>query len=119
MQQALRTRWNQARAALVAPRDIASLAAFRVAFGLIVVASSLRFLAYGWIDDMFVMPQFRFAYWGFGWVPAPSPGGHLRAVRGARACWARWSPWGSGSAPRSPSCSWCSRTCSSSTSPTT
>ena len=73
MQQGLRTRWKQARAALVAPRDIASLAAFRVAFGLIVVASSLRFLAYGWIDDMFVMPKFRFAYWGLGWVPAPSP----------------------------------------------
>ena len=57
MQSQLQVRWNRARAALVAPRDIASLAAFRVAFGLIVVASSLRFLAYGWIDDMFVMPK--------------------------------------------------------------
>jgi vitamin K-dependent gamma-carboxylase len=69
----LRVRWNRLRAALAAPRDIASLAAFRVAFGLIVVASALRFLAYGWIDDMFVMPTFRFSYWGLGWVPVPSP----------------------------------------------
>jgi vitamin K-dependent gamma-carboxylase len=70
---ALRIRWDRARRALLAPRDIASLAAFRVAFGLIVVASSLRFLAYGWIDDMFVMPKFRFSYWGLAWVPVPSP----------------------------------------------
>jgi vitamin K-dependent gamma-carboxylase len=72
MPAAMRARWERARAALVAPRDIASLAAFRVAFGLIIVASALRFLAYGWIDDMFVMPSFHFAYWGFGWLPVPT-----------------------------------------------
>ena len=40
--------------ALAAPRDIAALAAFRVAFGAIVAISALRFLAYGWIDELFV-----------------------------------------------------------------
>jgi hypothetical protein len=73
MQTRLRSRWEKARAALAAPRDIASLVAFRVAFGLIVAVSGLRFLAYGWIDDMFAMPKFHFAHWGFGWLPAPPP----------------------------------------------
>ena len=36
------SRWEKIRDALAAPRDIASLAAFRVAFGLIVVGSSHR-----------------------------------------------------------------------------
>ena len=60
MPAALHAHWDRARAALLAPRDIASLVAFRGAFGLIVVASSLRFLAYSWIDGMFVVPEFRF-----------------------------------------------------------
>lgn len=70
------SRWAAARAALTAPRDVAALAAFRVAFGAIVLVSALRFLAngYGWIDEMFVRPTFHFRYWGFGWVPLPSPG---------------------------------------------
>jgi hypothetical protein len=68
-------RWADLRAALAAPRDIAALAAFRVAFGAIVVISALRFLANGrgWIEAMFVVPTFHFAYWGFGWLPLPSP----------------------------------------------
>ena len=56
-------------AALLAPRDIAALVAFRVAFGLVVTVSALRFLAFGWVDFFFVQPDFRFTYWGFGWVP--------------------------------------------------
>lgn len=55
---------------LSAPTDIASLVAFRIAFGLVVATSALRFLAYGWIDELFVRTSFRFRYWGFGWVPA-------------------------------------------------
>ncbi len=56
-------------ARLLRPTDIAALAAFRVAFGLLVTVSALRFLAYGWIDPLFVRPTFRFAYWGFEWLP--------------------------------------------------
>jgi vitamin K-dependent gamma-carboxylase len=62
------------RSSLAAPRDIAALAAFRVAYGTIVVISALRFLLTGWIDQMFVMPRFHFSYWGFGWVSLPTAG---------------------------------------------
>jgi hypothetical protein len=60
-------------AALAAPRDIAALAAFRVAFGAIVVISAARFLSYGWIDELYTKPGFHMRYWGFSWVPLPSP----------------------------------------------
>jgi vitamin K-dependent gamma-carboxylase len=57
---------------LLAPRDIAALAVFRIAFGLMVAVSAARFLAYGWVEEFFVRPKFHFTYWGFGWVPALS-----------------------------------------------
>ncbi len=60
---------------LFAPRDTAALVAFRVAFGLLVAISAIRFLAYGWIGELFVRPIFRFTYWGFEWVPALSASG--------------------------------------------
>ncbi len=64
---------------LLAPRDISALAAFRVAFGLVVTVSAVRFLAFGWVDRFFVQPDFRFTYWGFGWVPR-LPGPWLHAL---------------------------------------
>lgn len=69
------TRWAAMRAALRAPRDLAALVVFRVALGAIVLVSALRFLAngHGWIDAMFVRPKLHFAYWGFEWLPQPSP----------------------------------------------
>jgi vitamin K-dependent gamma-carboxylase len=68
-----RQRLARLRARLSQPRDVAALAAFRVAFGAIVTISALRFLCFGWVDQLFVMPRFHFKYWAFGWVPAPSP----------------------------------------------
>ncbi|MFP2963789.1 HTTM domain-containing protein [Myxococcus sp. 1LA] len=63
--------------ALLAPRDIAALVAFRVALGLLVFVSAVRFLAYGWVDVLFTSPRFHFTYWGFSWVPAlPAPWMH-------------------------------------------
>jgi hypothetical protein len=67
-------RWTTVRAALTAPRDVAALALFRAALGLIVLVSAVRFLRYGWIEEMFVRPTFHFSYWGFSWIPLPSPG---------------------------------------------
>jgi len=58
--------------ALRNPVDSAWLAAFRVLFGLTLLTSCVRFLAYGWIDQLFVEPQFHFKYWGFPWVAVPS-----------------------------------------------
>lgn len=55
-------------AALLRRVDSAWLAAFRVLFGLTLLTSTLRFLAYGWIDQLFVAPPFHFKYWGFYWV---------------------------------------------------
>jgi len=64
-------------AALLAPRDIAALVAFRVALGLLITVSAVRFLAFGWVDTLFTQPRFHFTYWGFGWVPAlPAPWMH-------------------------------------------
>ncbi len=50
------------------PIDGAWLAAFRFAFGLVMAVSMLRFIAYGWIDVLFVRPSFHFKYWLFPWV---------------------------------------------------
>jgi hypothetical protein len=62
---------------LYAPKDIAALVVFRVALGLLITVSAARFLAYGWVDELFVKPRFHFTYWGFSWVPAlPAPWMH-------------------------------------------
>ncbi|MCP3057474.1 HTTM domain-containing protein [Myxococcus sp. K38C18041901] len=62
---------------LLAPRDIAALVAFRVALGVLITVSSVRFLAYGWVDVLFTRPRYHFTYWGFSWVPAlPAPWMH-------------------------------------------
>jgi vitamin K-dependent gamma-carboxylase len=58
---------------LFRPIDPASLAAFRVLFGLLMLVSAGRFFANGWIDRFFVQPSFHFKYWGFAWVQAGPP----------------------------------------------
>ncbi len=68
-----RGRESRLGAALAAPRDIAAIVAFRIGLGLITLVSALRFLGCGWIDELFVRPTFHFTYWGFGWLPLPSP----------------------------------------------
>lgn len=55
-----------------APVDAASLAVFRIAFGLLMLAGTIRFAARGWIDALYVAPEFHFHYWGLGFVePLP------------------------------------------------
>lgn len=69
------------RRVLLAPTDVAGLVAFRILFGLLVLTSSIRFLAYGWVDTFFVRPTFHFTYLGFGWVePLGSRGMHALFV---------------------------------------
>ena len=48
--------------------DIASLAAFRIIFGLVMCGGILRFLATGWIEPMYGEPTWFFTYPGFAWV---------------------------------------------------
>lgn len=59
---------------LFAPRDPSGLAAFRVLFGLLGAISAIRFLAYGWVGELFVKPRFYFSYFGFEWVRVMPPG---------------------------------------------
>lgn len=46
----------------------ATLAFFRLAFGLMMFLSMVRFASYGWIDKFYIKPVFHFTYYGFGWV---------------------------------------------------
>jgi hypothetical protein len=55
------------------PVDSASLAAFRITFGIVMFASCVRLLASDWIDAMYVEPTWFFSYPGFDWVK-PWPG---------------------------------------------
>ncbi|MES2488096.1 MAG: HTTM domain-containing protein [Bacteroidota bacterium] len=48
--------------------DAATLAFFRLAFGILMVCSVIRFAANGWIDKFYIQPQFHFTYYGFSWV---------------------------------------------------
>ncbi|MFT3711683.1 MAG: HTTM domain-containing protein [Archangium sp.] len=61
---------ERARAWLNTPRDAAALAVFRIVLGLLVSVSAARFLAYGWVEQLFDT-KFQFHYFGFGWVPWP------------------------------------------------
>jgi len=59
--------------ALEARVDAASLVVLRVALGLLLCASALRFVARGWVEDQLLAPSFHFHYWGFAWVGEPAP----------------------------------------------
>ena len=46
----------------------ATLAFFRLAFGLMMVCSLIRFASYNWIEKFYILPQFHFTYYGFSWI---------------------------------------------------
>ena len=54
-------RFNQAK-------HIAPLATFRVAFGVMMLASIIRFWSNGWIAKQYIDPEFYFPYFGFEWI---------------------------------------------------
>jgi hypothetical protein len=59
----------------LAPVDIGPLIVLRVAFGLLMGGSAIRFMARGWIRELYIMPQFHFTYSGFDWLrPLPEAG---------------------------------------------
>jgi hypothetical protein len=45
-----------------------SLTVFRIGFGLMMLASIIRFWYKGWIDTLYIQPKFFFSYFGFSWV---------------------------------------------------
>lgn len=58
---------------LTAPADIASLAVFRIVFGLLMFADVITYLTRGWVSALFIEPKFYFTFPGFDWVK-PWPG---------------------------------------------
>ncbi len=50
------------------------LVIFRIAFGVLMFISVVRFLLRGWVYEFYIAPEFHFTYLGFGWVkPLPEP----------------------------------------------
>lgn len=60
------------------PVSAASAAVFRIGFGGAGALLVVRFFAHGWINRLYIEPEFHFTYPGFGWVqPLPGPGMYL------------------------------------------
>ena len=60
--------------AAVRPVSSASTTAFRVAFGILVVYSTVRFVARGWVEEFYLAPAHHLTYADFAWVrPLPAP----------------------------------------------
>ncbi|HEY9226418.1 MAG TPA: HTTM domain-containing protein, partial [Gemmatimonadaceae bacterium] len=56
------------RVRLATPVDGASLAVFRIGFGVIMVWEVARYFLSGWIARYYIEPRFHFTYFGFDWV---------------------------------------------------
>ncbi|MCY2687909.1 HTTM domain-containing protein [Salinimicrobium sp. TH3] len=48
--------------------EAAPLAVFRIFFGIMMFGSILRFWLNGWIEKLYIAPDFFFSYYGFEWV---------------------------------------------------
>jgi len=48
--------------------EAAPLAVFRIFFGLMMLISIIRFWAYGWIEKLYLEPEFHFSYYGLEWI---------------------------------------------------
>ncbi|HEY4216775.1 MAG TPA: HTTM domain-containing protein [Gemmatimonadaceae bacterium] len=77
------------------PVDGASIAFFRIAFGLILVWETTRYFSKGWIARYFIQPRFHFTFYGFGWVhPWPGAGMYIHfAVLGILALCVALGVW--------------------------
>lgn len=53
---------------LARPVPIDSIVAFRIMFGLLMTAAMLRFIAKGWVRELYTAPAFHFTYPGFEWI---------------------------------------------------
>lgn len=54
--------------AITGPRRIAPLVTLRIAFGLLMFLSTIRFIAKGWVNEFYIAPQFHFTFYGFHWI---------------------------------------------------
>jgi hypothetical protein len=48
--------------------SIAPLVVFRLLFGALAFAGTLRFLLKGWVSELYIQPEFYFGFYGFEWV---------------------------------------------------
>lgn len=53
------------------PVSAASLAVFRIVFGLMVFFGLLRFWFNNWIEELYIQPKLFFSYYGFEWIKPP------------------------------------------------
>ncbi|HAS39552.1 MAG TPA: HTTM domain-containing protein [Microscillaceae bacterium] len=57
---------------LFRPVSIAPLISFRIIFGALMLYSTIRFIAKGWVYTHLVAPKLHFTYFGFAWIkPLP------------------------------------------------
>ena len=61
MLNALTKYWNK-------QAEAAPLAVFRICFGILMLLSMIRFYLNGWIEKLYLEPEFFFSYLGFEWV---------------------------------------------------
>ena len=47
--------------------EAATLAGFRIFFGIMMIWSIIRFWYNGWIESLYLEPKFHFSYYGFEW----------------------------------------------------
>lgn len=59
---------NHIKSYFLKPVHLAPLAVFRMAFGILMLVSVLRFMSNGWVYDMYIRPKVFFPYYGFEWV---------------------------------------------------
>jgi vitamin K-dependent gamma-carboxylase len=64
----LRARFARLQERLFVPVDGASLAVFRILFGLVMAWECTRYFSKGWIAPNWIEPTFYFTFWGFDWV---------------------------------------------------
>jgi hypothetical protein len=59
---------ERSAAVISAEKHAATLAVFRIAFGLVMLISTLRFIARGWIYEFYILPHYFFTFPGFEWI---------------------------------------------------
>lgn len=75
------TQHNRLTSALLAPRDIALLTYFRIAFGLLMCWEMGGYLSSGLIEQYWIAPVFHFTYEGFEWLhPWPGVGMYVHVI---------------------------------------
>ena len=48
--------------------NAAPLSVFRIGFGIMMLASIIRFWSYGWIEKLYLEPKFHFSYYGLEFI---------------------------------------------------